>query len=304
MRNLHFSVLIAVLSTFVIFTSQAETSKSVMTLNYLEGEMQVKQNGNWVNVQIGDKFPYETLVKLSGDSIAEISGNGSSLTITRAGIYSLEDLLNRKKRVFTSGLVAAFKNLYKYFRGTGRQASGTAMGVRGAAVEDFSSGMEWVSEEDSYLNEAEDLIKDGDFAEAISVLKEGLNSSKDPDVIQEYRYHLGYSYAMFGKNARALSYLSKVEADESMPYFGDLILIKGQLLMDSLNFKDALKLFNLYLEKYPDSSSSQLLYFLSGICYRELNKKEDAVKDLKTALKIDPTSDIGTAADKELKALE
>ena len=297
-------MLILIFSLLVIFSSQAETSKSLMTLDYLEGRMQIKRDGNWVNAKIGDKLPVKTQVKLSVNSIAEISGNETSLTITRAGIYSLKDLLIKKKRVFTSGLVLAFKNLYKLFRGTAGHAAGTAMGVRGAEVEDFSKGMEWVSEEDEYLNDAKDLIKNNDFTKAVSALNEGLDLLEDPDVRQEYMYYLGYAYAMLGKNARALSYLSKVKADESKPYFDNLTLIKGQLLIDSLDFSDALNLFNSYLEKYPDSSNSQLLYFLSGICYRELNKRDEAVKDMKAALRIDPSSNIGIAADKELKALK
>ncbi|MCD6122999.1 MAG: tetratricopeptide repeat protein [Spirochaetales bacterium] len=304
MRNLHFSVLIFVFSFLVVFTSGAETVDGLMTLDYLEGEMQIKRSGNWVNAQIGDKLSLETLVKLAGNSVAEISGNSSSLTITRAGIYSLKDLLNKKKRVFTSGLVLVFKNLYKLFRSTSRQASGTAMGVRGAEIEDLSNGMEWVSEDDEYLNEAKDLIKKGDFAKAVLSLKEGLDLSEDPDTTEEYLYYLGYTYAMLGKNAQALSYFKKVKEDDSKAYYDNFILINGRLLIDSLNFRGALSLFTPYLEKYPHSRNSQLLYFLSGICYRELNKKEAAVENLKKALKINPVSDIGTEADKELKALK
>jgi len=304
MKKSRISILILIFSLLVIFSSQAENYDGSMTLDYLEGGIQIKRGEVWVNIEMGEKLTVDTLLKLSADSIAEISGKGTSLTITKSGIYSLKDLLNKKKKIFASGLALAFKNLYKLLRGKGGRALSTAMGVRGAEVEDSSNGMEWVSEEDEYLNEAEDLIKKGDYTKAVSVLKENINLLEDPDIKQEYLYYLGYAYAMLGENARALSYLLKVKADESKPYFDDLILIKGQLLVDSLDFSGALKLFNYYLNKYPGGSNNQVIYFLSGICYRELNKNDKALISLSKAVKIDPASDIGIAADREMRVIQ
>ncbi|NOY07490.1 MAG: hypothetical protein GXP33_01425 [Spirochaetes bacterium] len=275
-----------------------------MVLDYLEGDMQIKRDGAWVTAEIGDIFVPETLLKLSGNSIAEISGNGTSLTITKNGIYSVKDILKKKRRVLSSGLALAFKNFYRIFRGTSKQVSGTAMGVRGAKVGDASDGVDWVSEDDEYIKKGKDLIKDGSFAEAVSVLKDGLDAAEDSETEEECLYLIGYANAMLGHNAMALTYLSKVEVDESKSYFDDLVLIKGQLMVDSLDFSGALKLFNYYLNNYPDGLNTQVINFLSGICYRELNKKDEALISLNKAVKIDPSTDIGMAADKEIRRLK
>ena len=270
-------------------------------LDYLEGEMEINQDGSWVEAMIGDTIQANTQLKVYEESIAEFSNDNTRLTISNPGVYSLEDILSQKKRVSSFGFGTVVQNTYKYVAGKQKSTSSAVMGVRGAKAED-SNDVAWMDEEDEQLSEGKDFVKAKKFKQAVSVLEEGFKNA-DPDAEQEYLFYLGYSYAMLGKNGKALKYLSEVKADGSEDYFGGYILVKGQLLLDSLSYKKALALFNSYTSVYPDGDNAQVSYFMAGICLNELGKTKEARLSFEHAEKLNPNSEVGKAAQQGINKL-
>ena len=263
-------------------------------LEYLEGEIEINQDGSWVEAMIGDTISENTQLKVEEETIAEFSNDTTRLTISNPGAYSLKDILSQKKRVSSLGFGTVVQNTYKYVAGKQKSTNSAVMGVRGAKADD-SNDVAWMHEEDEQLSEGKDFIKAKKFKEAALVLEDGFKNA-DPDSEQEYLFYLGYSYAMLGDNGKALKYLSGVHADGSEDYFGDYVLIRGQLLLDSLSYKKALELFNRYISAYPDGENIQVSYFMAGICFNELGKKDKARDSFKRAERINPNSEVGKAA--------
>lgn len=293
--------LLLIIATAGFFAMAVNISAEEFTLDYLEGEMEINQDGSWVEAMIGDTISGNTQLKLDEESIAEFSSDNSRLTISNSGVYSLEDILNKKKRVSSLGFGTVVQNTYRYVAGKQKSTSSAVMGVRGAKA-DNSNDIAWMDEEDEQLSQGKDLIKEKKFKDAVSVLNEGFKNA-DPDTEQEYLYYLGYSYAMLGENAKALKYFSGVKADGTEDYFGDYVLVKGQLLMDSLSYEKALVLFNRYISAYPDGANTQVSYFMAGICLNELGKKGKARDSFKQAQRIDPKSEVGKAAQRVINKL-
>ncbi len=283
----------------VFFISQAASEEFV--LDYLEGTMEINQDGSWVEAMIGDAIAPDTQLNVDEETIAEFSGNNIRLTISNPGVYSLQDILKRKKRVSSLGFGTVIQNTYKYVAGNEKNTSSAVMGVRGASVQD-PGDVAWMDEEDEQLSDGKDLIKKNKFKEAVSVLKEGFQDA-DADAEQEYMFYLGYANAMLGNNGKALKYLSGVKADGSETYFWNYVLVKGQLLIDSLSYKKALSLFNSYIKMYPDGENAQVSYFLAGISLKELGREKDARDFFIRAKRINPDSEVGRAAYKAINKL-
>jgi len=233
-----------IVAVAVLLAMAVNISAQEFVLDYLEGDMEVNQDGSWVEAMIGDTIQGNTQLKVYEETIAEFSNDNTRLTISNPGVYSLKDILGQKKQISSLGFGTIIQNTYKYVAGKQKSTSSAVMGVRGAKADD-SSDVAWMDEEDEQLSEGKDLIKARKFKQAVSVLEEGF-SNADPDAEQEYLFYLGYAYAMLGENGKALKYLSGIKTDGSEDYFGDYVLVKGQLLLDSLSYKKALALFNSY----------------------------------------------------------
>ena len=98
--------------------------------------------------------------------------------------------------------------------------------------------------------------------------------------------------------------LSNVKGDEAAPFYSDYILLKARLLAESFSFAESLSIIENFLTKFPKSKNAQSAYFLSSFCYENLDKLEEAIGQLKQAIKIDPDSPVGREAGKRLRILE
>jgi outer membrane protein assembly factor BamD (BamD/ComL family) len=106
-----------------------------------------------------------------------------------------------------------------------------------------------------------------------------------------------------GESAQAIKYFSEIENDYKRPYFSDLVLVKGSLLVENLLFNEALELFGIYIDNYPGGEKTQYIYFLTAACYTGIDNSLQAKTYLQKTVNIDPNSDIGKAAAARIEEL-
>ena len=263
-------------------------------LDYLDGIVEIREGTSWIEIDLGDELFADSVIRLDEDTMVEISGKGMRLTITEQGIYSVADLLDNNNRVASWGIGSVLGSKLGALTGESKQGKTAVMGVRAAAA-DSGPELSWMDEGEELLAEGKLLLQSGDYEEAVEIFEEGYDFA-DIDEEQQFLFHIGYAYALQGRNAQAMKYLTQVEAEISAPFFADLVLLKGQLLVQSLSFQAAIELFDLYLKSLPGGEHSQAILFLSAICRQGLNDEAEAFSLLKAARDLDPASEIGRAA--------
>ncbi|MDA3808828.1 MAG: hypothetical protein PF518_00725 [Spirochaetaceae bacterium] len=97
--------------------------------------------------------------------------------------------------------------------------------------------------------------------------------------------------------------LKEMNPDSDTDYFGDYVLFKGNVLIESQDFIEAEELFNRYLKESKIHDAEQMVYLLSAFCSLELDEKEFAVRKLNKAINIDPNGEIGIKASEILNSL-
>ena len=265
-----------------------------LLIEYVEGTLEIKERAIWAELYIGDMIPENSLIRLSGNGFAELSTRAFTITLSDDGTYNTEQLARSGQKVASWDIGRVVNSKLSKLISPGEQGQTAVMGVRGAAADEDQ--LTWVEEGGEYLEKGKQLLVDGLFDEAIPVFKEGADWALTEEERYEYVFYTAYAHSLKGDNAVALIMLEDVEAGIDSPFFPDYVLLKGKLLIENLAFEDALSLFAQYL-KYPDmGETSQVVHFLSAVCYQGLDKTAEARKSLEAAYKIDTSSEYGQAA--------
>jgi tetratricopeptide (TPR) repeat protein len=265
-----------------------------LLVEYLEGTLEIKEGYTWAELFIGDMIPENSLIRLSDKGFAELSTSTISITLIDDGIYNTEQLARSGQKVASWDIGRVVNSKLSKLISPAEQGQTAAMGVRGAAADEDQ--LTWVEEGGEYLEKGKQLLVDGLFDEAIPVFKEGADWALTEEERYEYVFYTAYAHSQKGENAIALMMLEDVGAEIDSPFFPDYVLLKGKLLIENLAFEDALSLFAQYL-KYPDmGETTQVVHFLSAVCFQGLDQISEARKSLEAAYKIDTSSEYGQAA--------
>jgi len=265
-----------------------------LLIEYVEGTLEIKEGAAWAELYIGDMIPESSLIRLSANGFAELSTRAVTVTLSDDGTYNTQSLLRAGQKIASWDIGSVVNSKLSKLITPGEQGQTAVMGVRGAAADEDQ--LTWVEEGGEYLEKGKQLLIDGLFDEAIPVFKEGADWALTAEERYEHLFYAAYAHSLKGDNAVALIMLEDMEAGIDSPFFPDYVLLKGKLLIENLAFEDALSLFAQYL-KYPDmGETTQVVHFLSAVCYQGLDKTAEARKSLEAAYKIDTSSEYGQAA--------
>ncbi len=266
-------------------------------VTYVDGDMTVQDNGSWDDVFSGDTLQGNSVVKVGANTIAELEITGRKIVLDKPGTFKIAELAAASRKVASFGNSI---NLKKFLTGSNRGASQSAvMGVRGAKADNDANDVNWLTDDTMALSDAKDLISSGKYKKAIRILNTNITDAFDEE-LPEYDFYLGKSYYLLGKPGKALSYLSKVAGDPSTAFYPDFVVLKGNLLLDSFSYNNALDLFNRYLKRDNKSETAQLVAFLSAKAYNALGKKSAAEEKLRMAVSLNGSNEVGRAAKKLL----
>jgi tetratricopeptide (TPR) repeat protein len=264
-----------------------------ISVDYLDGYLDVKEDGEWYELYIGDILTDADTIRLDEDSVAELSLPGTKLTLTRPGIYVIADLIEASGEQRSVGIASVIGKKLRTIVQEPKQEQTAVMGVRGSKTDDE---LEWMSGDTAELLEAgKDYLAEGEYADAVEVFEEAYDFA-DPSEETEVLFYLGFTNALMGQLRVAVEALEFVEPDPSAEFFVDLVLLKGQLLTETFAFEEAIEWLEAHTPEIEDSVATQMSLLLTGVSYKGLGNSGLAKKSLERAVAIDAMSDAGQAA--------
>ena len=286
-----------ILLTVVVFLIATITYSQELEISYFDGDVEITLSGEWVEPEMGETISGSQQIKLGADSYAEILSANSTIKLLKEGVYSVTDLLESADNQDTWELGKIGGINFKNIINKGAYNSSAVMGVRGAKQEDES--IEWIDSSIDYALEGKIKLDDGDIEGALNLFNEGIELS-EADKAPLY-YYSALCYSLQGKNGASLKNLEMVESPENYDFYPDYVILKGNILLEGLEYEGADSILKKYLAKDSSSSKAQIIYLLLSYSSNGMNNKEDARKYLNKVIEINSSSDAAEIAGELLK---
>ena len=285
-----------IISVFVI-AATAYTQE--LEISYFDGDVEITLSGEWVEPEMGETISGEQQIKLGSDSYVEILSANSTIKLLKEGTYSVSDLLESADNQDTWELGKIGGINFKNIINKGAYNSSAVMGVRGAKQE--TESIEWIDSSIDYVEEGKIKLDDGDIEGALKLFEEGIELSED-DPVPLY-YYTALCYSLQGKNGKCLKNLEMVDNPENYDFYPDFVILKGNILLEGLEYKEADSILKKYIAKDSSSDKAQIVYLLLSYSSNGMNNKEDARKYLNKVIEINSSNDASEIAGELLKKL-
>ena len=288
-------LLLCVLIFFITIFAYSQELEIV----YFDGDVEISDSGEWFEPEMGEVLSGQQQIKLGADSYVEITSSASTIKLLKEGVYSVSDLLDSADRQdnWELGKIGGinFKNIIN----KGAYNSSAVMGVRGAKQE--TEGIEWIDSSIDYVEEGKAKLDEGDIEAALNLFTEGIELSEE-DTAPLY-YYSALCYSLQGQNSKGLKNLNMVESPENYDFYPDYVILKSNILLESLEFKGADLILRKYVKRDSKSEKAQIIYLLLSYSANGLNNDDDAKMYLKKVIEINSSSDAGQIAGELLKKL-
>ena len=285
-------VMFIILITTLSYTQDLEIS-------YFDGDVSVTVSGDWVEPEMGEVISGDQQIKLGADSYAEILTANSTIKLLKEGIYSISDLMESadSQDSWELGKIGGinFKNIIN----KGAYNSSAVMGVRGAKQE--TESIEWIDSSIDYVEEGKIKMDEGDFEGALNLFNEGIELSEN-DTAPLY-YYSALCYSIQGKNIQSLKNLNMIVNPEDYDFYPDYVIMKGNILLEGLEYQVADKLLRKYISNDSKSDKAQIIYLLLSYSANGMDNQDDAKMYLNKVIEINSSSDAAEIAGELLKKL-
>jgi tetratricopeptide (TPR) repeat protein len=273
-----------------------------LSVSYFDGVVELRTaKGGWKALAIGDQVPPDGSVRISQSGSLELQRAKTRIAILKDGTYDMASLVKATDKAGIGGVGTAIAQKLQSLT-TEKPKSSAAGGVRGA--EQGSASVMWVDASDETRAQIQTLLDQKKFAAAVKELNQALrDSSEESTEKQEYSYLLGAAYYSLGQTARAYRTLLGITAQPESPWYARYIILKGQVLLDTLNFKDALAVLEPFIAEYPTGDATQVAYLLTAYCKKGLGDIASARSALDAGYKLNPSSDTAKLIEEQKKGL-
>ena len=284
----------------LIFTSAVFVFSEDYLVNYIDGILEVSEDGDWYELYIGDELPSDAVVRLDDDSYAELNRRSDVIKLSRPGVYELSALLSARAEIKSSGVGSLLSGKFKTFIQEDESKTQSAVGgVRAAEAETVT--IDWMSSETAELiADGRAALGDGDIEDALSYFFDAYDFAADSYEEAEALYFLGLSYAMSGDYSKALENLDMAYMEEDSEYYSDFYLLKAQLLIESSAFDESYAFLKDYNKaagrNFPEKL--QEIYFLQAVASNNTGRRSEAESLIGKLVDIDPHSETASAAKK------
>jgi tetratricopeptide (TPR) repeat protein len=157
----------------------------------------------------------------------------------------------------------------------------------------------WIDENDETRSRVQALLDKHLYSDAVSLLNDSIRDAASDEDTGELAYMLGVAYYGQGQTARSFRALAKVTPRADAPWYARHVILKGQLLVDTQNYDDALALLTPFIADYPAGEATQVAYLLSGLSQKGLGNAAAAQAALDAGFKLDPSSDTAKLIDQQ-----
>ncbi len=290
---------ITLLSLLLLAASAALTFGQALTVDFLDGSVEVKSSKGWKALSIGDQVPADASVRISQGGSLELSRGQRHITLVKDGVYSLPEVSRVAMKAGSAGLGAAFGQKLKALT-TERAATTAVGGVRGAQQGE-TEGVLWVDEGDDAKKKVADLLQKGQYTDAAPLANSALADATVEADRRELSYMLAAAYYGEGQTLKAYRAVENMLPDAADPYYADFVILKAQILLAAGSYADGLGLLKPLIASKPKVPYAQAAYLLSALCARGLGDEGLASAALKSGYDLDPGSDTGKIIARQMK---
>ncbi len=266
----------------IIFLSISTSVLSDIIIIYKSGECNVDLygTGKWKDAEIDMELNEGSVIKTGTDGEIEIEMDGEMVAIgkdTKVSISKIMVNLKEKKKLsWFSKLPSVFKNLV---REKADRAQVTLMGVRGEA--DDEGDMDWMGEleeEDpiSMYKSAVDLYEEGEYAEAINIFKNIIDSEDVSHIREEIAYYLGSSMFNNMQYEESVYYLEESLQDKEAYYYEIALLNVSFANYFLKDYPKAIKGFKRYTVEFANGGFEPHVLLMLGKSHKAVGEDEKA----------------------------
>ena len=289
----------------VLIVSFSAVAQEIV-IGYVDGLLEVRENGTWYELYIGDAVSDSDQIRLGRDSYAELSSGQTTVKLSRAGTYQVSDLIESTGRTQSTGIASMV--LGRIGRLTGHQQADDQTSAGGARASEAvnQSAPTWAGGEsiDELISEGTELLNEGAYQDAYYVFQEAYDYAISDEEYARALFYYGYASTLVGRTAQAFDLLEEVGPQDDTPYFASHVLALGQLLVESFAYDEAIEYLNELAsddDQAPeDIQSAQLLL---GIAYDGLGMAGQARTHLTRARQTVPGTQAAEAAERLLADL-
>jgi tetratricopeptide (TPR) repeat protein len=273
-----------------------------LSVAYLDGAAGIRSGSTWNPLSVGDTVPIDATIRLEPAGYVQLRGAGIDIILTRPGIYSVKEIVERRKTVSTRGIGAAIVASLRALASGSSAPQNTASGARAGNAGDAEEDELWVeSSAGAFLAAGKTDVKAGRYDDALKELRQA-EASASSEEIPEIRFYLASTYSLKGDLGPAWKLAERLAPVPGTDWAGDLVLLKARLLIDTSAYAEAAALLvreGGWLAQ--DSSRAPLYQFLLGVGYRGAGAVQSSRQALSRVVAISPDSDLGIAAADLLK---
>ncbi len=286
----HKASALAILISCLALAAAAQAAK----VSYVDGQAEMKTGASWTRLSEGDGVPGDATIRITGKASVEIQWSRGKLRLSRAGLYSMRDMITMSQRLESTGAVKALSGKLASLMGGVASNQAVVMGVRGA--DKSSEGSLFVENEaDIPFAEGKSRIASGDYGAAV----EQLAMARDyagPDQLPEILFTLGYAQALAGDEAAAAESLDGLDP-KGASWAHDYYILEARILVDSFAWDSAIALLTgdgAVLNQ--DTNRATGAWFLLGLAYRGKGDVVAAKAQFARVAAAESGSDLGKAA--------
>jgi tetratricopeptide (TPR) repeat protein len=269
------------------------------SVSYLDGVAELQAAKVWKALSIGDKVPADGSVRISQNGSLELLRGKLKITILKDGVYDMAALARATDKSGAGGVGSAISQKLASLT-TEKPRASQAGGVRGAA--EGEGPVMWVEENDETRGQVQALLDDKKFADALKMLDKAIKDSTDDTDKAEFTYLIGVAYYGNGQTARAYHALEQVSPDPDAAWYARYVILKSQVLVDTVNFKDALAILSPFITAFPTGEATQVAWLLTYYSQKGLGDQASARAALEAGYKLNPSSDTARLIDQQMKA--
>lgn len=137
----------------------------------------------------------------------------------------------------------------------------------------------WTEDVDQKLQFAKKLFKDGYYGLCITQLEKIISVSQTQKDLDEVYYLLAESYFQNKDYTKAQEKFERLQKNPAVKNYLDAAAMRqGDIQYINENYEEAIKIYDRFIEKYPNSKHLNDVYFWTAASYQKLYKQEEAIK--------------------------
>lgn len=290
MKKIAYLIVIMMVQSIFLLSAQE------LSVDYLEGGLEIETSGSWHELYIGDAVPGDGRLRLSDNGYAELLVGDALVSLSRDGEYNVRDLVKGSTTLQSGN--TSLKQKLTLNTGFDKWKQEATMGVRGAeAAVSTGTGME---DAYTYLEAGMESMGDGDYTEALVSFEEGWEFFEDYNCL----FFAALCYEELGSKRDFVKSLQQVEpSDLDSEFAGNYALKMGELLIRSLEYNEALNVLDNLYGADLNREEEQLLQFLKGNAWLGSGRPENARSSFQKARDLLPSSELGIQAAEALSSL-